>query len=430
MLFINRLVLIGLLSAGIAAATTAQAANQMFTAEWYVQAFGNELTGIGTGASAVYSVWGIPEGIQCNDLWPRCPFNSTPTDGAGNFHVLGGTTVNATYCAPWQDWNGNGATMRPAKGQTSLDTKGRPIPPLFRDDRFFTTPTANAQPNLTYCNATSTDGYGGPGKLMVGKPITGTWTGATSTAGGFSFAAAPGKANLGMRTTGLIGDFQNIFPYIYSYTYATLRNDQGTFGPGGGPGNFTVKYYQGANAVATARVKQGLAKFGGTMRLLGAYTTKVCYFRQGGCSLGTQNWRYDAIGTTGSYTVGGVITQGYLATYKAYYYHTALMQKSTVNVVGSRFPWTTGTATLKATGRGPHKTVHYGTGYDNRNPVTHKGTVQLVTPVMTRWLQPAVNFETGGVAILRIKFVPEPQTWAILVAGISLLGVGYRMRGR
>jgi hypothetical protein len=41
-----------------------------------------------------------------------------------------------------------------------------------------------------------------------------------------------------------------------------------------------------------------------------------------------------------------------------------------------------------------------------------------------------VNFETGGIAILRIKFVPEPQTWVMLVAGASLLGFGARMRRR
>jgi hypothetical protein len=101
-------------------------------------------------------------------------------------------------------------------------------------------------------------------------------------------------------------------------------------------------------------------------------------------------------------------------------------------VEGSRFPWTTGSVTLTATGRGPHKTIHYTHGYDNRNTTTSEGqgTIQMVTPVLTRWLQPALNFETGGVGILRIKFVPEPQTWAMLIAGFSLLGVGYRMRGR
>ena len=71
-------------------------------------------------------------------------------------------------------------------------------------------------------------------------------------------------------------------------------------------------------------------------------------------------------------------------------------------------------------------------GYDNRNTTTPAGTgtVQLVTPVLTRWYQPAANYETAGIGILRIKFVPEPQTWAMLVAGISLLGVVYGMRGR
>jgi len=163
---------------------------------------------------------------------------------------------------------------------------------------------------------------------------------------------------------------------------------------------------------------------------LGAYTTKVCYYRQGGCSLGLNNWRYEAIGASANTTGGGALLSGYEATYNAYYYHTALMQKSTVMLEGERFPWTTGSVTVLATGRGPHKTVHYVAGYDNRDSVTGKGTIQLVSPVLTRWLQPCCNNETGGIGILRIKFVPEPQTWAILVAGVSLLGVGARMRKR
>jgi hypothetical protein len=99
-----------------------------------------------------------------------------------------------------------------------------------------------------------------------------------------------------------------------------------------------------------------------------------------------------------------------------------------LTVEGSRFPWTTGSVTVTAVGRGPHKTVHYAKGYDNRTPTSGKGTIQLVSPVLTRWLQPAVNFETGGIAILRIKFVPEPHTWVMLVVGASLLCVGVRMR--
>ena len=118
MLFINRLLLVGLLSVGISAATTAQAGNQLFEGSWTVKAFGNERTG-GAGASAVYSAFGIPQGLLCNPNQPRCPFVSTPTDGAGGFAALGGSPYVALFCAPWANWQGMGTTARPAKGATA-----------------------------------------------------------------------------------------------------------------------------------------------------------------------------------------------------------------------------------------------------------------------------------------------------------------------
>jgi hypothetical protein len=418
-------------SAFLLSASVAQAGSQLFEASWSVKAFGNELTG-GTGASAVYSAWAIPQGIQCNDQWPRCPFQSTPTDGAGNFGVQGGTFVPATYCAPWANWQGLGTTMRPAKGQTALDAKGRPIPPLYRNPGFFTASTPSAQPNRTYCNGTSTDGAGGPGKVMLGNPVAGTWSASTTGSGGFNIAPAPTHHRAGIRTTGQIGDFQNIYPYIYSYTYATFRNDAGAFGPGKGPGNFTLTYTMGTVNLATIRVKQGKAKFGGTMRMLGALTTNACYFRQGDCVIArAPNGRYEAIGAA-AYTSGGVVTQGYLATYSycvgGNWTDCWFGPGTLLHAVGARFPWTTGSVTLRATGRGPHKTVHYAKGYDNRTPTSGRGTIQLVSPTFTRWLQPAVNFETGGIGIFRIKFVPEPRAWAMLIAGVSCLGVLHRWR--
>jgi hypothetical protein len=235
----------------------------------------------------------------------------------------------------------------------------------------------------------------------------------------------------GVRVTGAAGEFGPAYPYMYSYTYATLRNDEGLFGPGKGPGTFTIPYNQGGANVARINVTAGKNKFGGTMRMLGAMTGKACFYRYGGCSLGTRvNWRYDAVGATAA-TAGGVVTKGYIASATAYYYLTAAMQVSTVDISGARFPWTTGAVTVTAVGRGPHKTIHYAHGYDNRKTTTPNGmgTIQLVTPVLTRWLQPGWNAETGGIGILKIKFVPEPQTWAMLVAGVSLLGVGCR-RGR
>jgi hypothetical protein len=300
--------------------------------------------------------------------------------------------------------------------------KGIKIPPLYRNPAFF---TSGGQPNTTSCTATSTGATpGGRGLVQAGQPITGVWNATTTTGGAFNFAAAP--ANGGVRVTGAVGEFAAIYPYVYAYTYVNLKNLTGVFGPGSGPGSFSLDRKNDR-----IHVKQGSAKFGGTMTMLGSLTTKACYYRSGGCSLGENDWRYDAIGTS-ALTSGGVVTPGYPVTYVGFYYHTALMQTSTINVYGSRLPWTTGSATVTAVGRGPHKTVHYAQGYDNRNTTTPsgKGTIQMVSPLITRWLRPATNYETGGIGILRIKFIPEPHTWTMLVAGVALLGVGYRMRGR
>ncbi|HXV36023.1 MAG TPA: hypothetical protein VEC18_02675 [Myxococcota bacterium] len=179
--------------------------------------------------------------------------------------------------------------------------------------------------------------------------------------------------------------------------------------------------------VAKVAVKQGAAKFGGTMRMLGGLTTKVCRYRHGGCSLGRNDWRYDAIGVAAPGTNGaGVVTMGYRVSESSVFYHTALGQSSTWLLRGSRFPWTTGSVTVTAA-RGPHNTVHYAMGYDNRTPVSGKGTIQLVSPVLSHWLAPGMDHETGGIGILRIKFLPEPRAWAVLLSGIAMLVVAYRL---
>ncbi|MBW2543589.1 MAG: hypothetical protein JRF15_16015 [Deltaproteobacteria bacterium] len=434
----SKLLLAGLLSIGVGAATAARAGNQLFEASWSVKSFGNECSIAASGASpgpycgkggpesSLYSAFGMPQGIQCSPKAPRCPFDSTPTNGTGMFAPLGGSQHVALYCAPWANWRGHGTTARPARGETQFYTgkNAGPIPPLYRNPAFF---TAGGEPNTTFCTATSRSVLGGKGRVQAGNPVTGKWGATTTTGGAFYFAAAP--ANGGVRVDAGVGEFAALYPYIYSYTYATLRNGAGIFGPSSGPGDFSVKKYQGANTIARMRVKQGAAKFGGTMTMLGALTSKVCYYRNGGCSLGSQNWRYDAIGTPAQ-TFNGVVTNGYVVTWNCWYYYYPTPALSGICVEGSRFPWTTGSVTVTAVGRGPHKTVHYAKGYDNRTPTSGKGTIQMVSPVLTRWLQPAVNFETGGIAILRIKFIPEPHAWAMLIAGVSLLGFGARLRRR
>jgi hypothetical protein len=364
----------------------------------------------------------------------------------GKFHPLGGftpmdkTSTTSPKCAPLNTF-GTGLTVRPAKGGTATNAKGGPIPPLYRNPAFFTT---SGQPKHTWCGATST-GYfsttqtrfgADKGLIQRGARIAGSGSAGTTGGplGGFTFASAPASGSSGIRVTGLVGQVPNTYPYIYSYTYATLRNDQGIFGPGKGPGGFTIQYTLGTtNSIgASIMVKQGPNKFGGTMQMLGAMTTKVCYWLRaggGGCSLGEMNWRYEAIGA--SATMTGSVTMGAIYTYWTNYYNTAQGAYSSILLEGSRFPWTTGKVTLTAVARGPHKTVHYAQGYDNRNTTTGlgKGTIQLVSPVLTRW-DGYADYETGGIGVLRIKFIPEPQTWVMLVAGVSLLGVATRLRGR
>jgi hypothetical protein len=413
----------------LSAAPTAQAGNQLFEASWRVKAQGNEITG-GSGASEFYSAVGIPQGIQCNPRYPRCGFESTPTGGFDDFSPrgLGRHSITTPYCRLWTQFGG--ATARPAKGGTATTGNGRPYPPLYRTPAFF---TPGGHPDTYFCSSYSSTSPFRTWSVIKGDPLTGKlWAVTTGTGrGGFSFLAA-GASGSGIRGT-RVGDRSATYPYLYNYTYATLRNDAGAFGPGKGPGSFSLPYKKGDNTLAKVVVKQGAAKFGGTMRMLGQLTSKSCYFRNGTCSIISPDWRYDAIGAA-AYTSNGVVTRGYVATWYSCGgagYFTCWVYPGygpALSLSGSRFPWTTGSVTVTAKGRGPHKTVHYAKGYDNRTPTSGEGTIQLVTPVLTRWLQPVVQFETAGIGILRIRFVPESRMWVMLIAGGSLMGVFYRRR--
>lgn len=418
------------ITAGLAIATPAGAGTQLFSGSWSVKVLGNERTG-GTGESAFYSALAIP-GFQCNPFQPICPFSSTPTDGEGNFNPFGGYSY---HCAPWYDFGGMGTTQRPAKDMTARTPRLRPLPPLYRNPVFF---TPNGAPRRTRCTATST-GYtlGGKGRAQIGVPITGpivVSNAAGTTHGGIDFRAAEIGSQLGIRTTGFAGERPGSRIYHYTYTYATLRNGAGFFAPGEGPGSFELRFEEGAKPVARIRVKQGAAKFGGTMRMLGALTSKIGYNAGNGPEVGTVDALYDAIGATAP-TQYGVVTQGFQTGGSVMFFNSRLLFYTTVTIEGSRFPWTTGSVTVTAVGRRSHETVHYAHGYDNRGPVQRvgsnswqSGTLQLVSPVLTRWMRPGSSYQTAGIAILR--FVPEPHGWLMLAAGASLLGIGYRMRAR
>jgi hypothetical protein len=88
------------------------------------------------------------------------------------------------------------------------------------------------------------------------------------------------------------------------------------------------------------------------------------------------------------------------------------------------FPWTTGTVSVEAAGGSGFPTALVRSGYDNR---TDKGggTIQMVAPRLTHWSGRA---HWGDVAVLKVKFVPEPKGWLMLVAGLGLLGAVHRAR--
>jgi hypothetical protein len=467
-----RSIAIGLLAIGLSAAPTAQAGVQLYQGSWFDGGFGNDLVG-GTGASEFFSVLVIPHGNLCNPYQPRCNFSSTPVDTTNitkvkNFNPLG------DFCAPYSAFVPfGGSTMRPEKFGTPRTANGRPIPPLYRSPGHFTV-TLGKLPRGTACSqrqtangyfthrAGSTTEVTGPGPnkgkatfflttndslrgpAQRGKPLSGGGIANTTTpmaGGAFSFGAAPltptmtpGPTRQGFRRT-TVGSFFATFPYLYSYTYASLRNDAGNFAAGGGfftenaeNATVTIPYTLGGETVAKVVAKQGANRFGGVMQLLGRLTSKLCFFSLGGCFQGSGNtWPgYRKIGAAGYYSNGiGTVTAGKVYDYTLLYYFTAGMQISTAYVEAERFPWTTGYVTVTAT-RGVHKTVQRRHGYDNRT-TNGRGTIQLVSPHLTRWVSPGpvTNNETGGIAIMRIK-MPEPQKWLLLAAGLSLLGVLYR----
>lgn len=423
-------------------------AGKMYNGSWIAEAFGNDKVGVAFpgptylcsgGASACFQAYGMPQGRLCNPLAPRCNLESTPIDATGNWNPQG------PNCRPLTA----GELPRPAKGATA--TAG--VPPLFRNPAFF---TASGAPNTQYCNGYSSyystttsnpNGYYATaalttndprrGYVMKGAPVSGSGYATTTAGGAFNFAAAqappfPANANGGMRRT-TQGEFSNIPPYLYSYTYATFRNDAGNFAPGGGffstaavGATMQKNNKVGSTTVAKVKVTRGSNSFGGTMKLLGKITTKVCYFYAGGCSLGSGTWKYENIGAAGGAKAAGIVTAPFTSSWVIPYYNTGLATKHSTTGVGSRWPWTTGTVTVSATVRGPHKTFQARKGFDTRG-ASGLGSVQLVSPVVTTWLG-VVNFETAGIGILKLEFVPEPGVLVGLVAGLSLLGVLYRVR--
>ena len=312
--------------------TAAQAGTKMYDGSLTIHAFGNDLTG-GTGASEFYLVIAMPWGVHCSPNLPASPYSSTAVTAKGAPKPLG------SFCSPVA------YLPRPASGSTPVTPMGARGTPVHRNPGRF---TSLGLPKTTFCTGLTLIGF-------IGKPLTGSGSAAIddggSTAGFTIPQAATATTGPGMRRI-TSGSFGGNYPYIYSYTYADLRNDAGNFSAGNGPGSFSVPYIVGGKTAMTlAKNTAGSNQFGGVMKLLGTQKSKACYYRNGGRSIGPAfTWLYWHLGATPYYSTGGDITQGGLTTATAMGYHTNLMLTSTWVVQGSHFPWTTGMVTLTAKG--------------------------------------------------------------------------------
>jgi hypothetical protein len=283
--------------------------------------------------------------------------------------------------------------------------------------------------NTVWPNTTSPWGTtcGPDTKTYVGAPLTGSGIAQVTGSAPATFSLA--ASDISIVTS---GSFPYYFPYLYGLTYADLKNRAGQFFGGGGPGSFTFNYTIAKATVAHVTVKAGGNQFGGTMRLLGSFTDYESYYQAGGLWLGSFDWLFDNVGGTASFAhtaMSGTQASGYMDTAMAQLYHTVLMTWQTSTAIVSAFSWTTGTATVTAFGRGPIASAQRRQGYDNRTALG-KGTIQLVAPGLTHWLSIINNYETEQIGIMRLEFVPEPENWMMLFAGVSLLGILYRVHRR
>jgi len=272
----------------------------------------------------------------------------------------------------------------------------------------------------------------GPTSRKAGLPLTGNGVLATTGASSTTHTAANPRgftlprsglsrvsSGASLLSTTWIPIPGGVFPFKFEIEYADLRNDAGGFAKSGGPGSFTVSHS------ARVHVTAGKNQFGGTMRLLGEYRTNRGD-EAGSTSVGATPWNLQYIGAGAQTSMGSVIAGlKYYTMISRPYRYPGKFAYSARSATASVFPWTTGTVEVTALS-GPQATVLKRTGYDNRSP-KGVGTVQMVSPMLTRWKNSMGDYHTGGIAMMKLQFVPEPKVWLMLVAGICTLGLLYRL---
>ena len=379
-----------LLALGLAA--TAQAGTRMYTGTYTIQAFGNDTTTGGTIKLQGDDFSGYPWHENCH---------------VGPYHAKETITFPTTM-----GLNTLMFTLPKYGGQTAVhDTNADGI-----DDR------------ALGCL---------PSQNNIGEPISAS--GSLQTTGsvmGVRTANDPRGIDLAVGVfkhfqLGGTLSLQSYGPYAFDVQYTNFSNDSATFRAGAGIGNFTWSE-QEMTAMANPRgivvVKEGPNQFGGTMQMLGSFFSNEGFYYKAHLSVAKYSWLFQYNGAGGATTVGGEIAGPGVTTTPNPIVTTLNGALYPSNVFGIHFSWTTGQVSLTAV-QGPFPTVLARKGFDNRN-ATGLGEIQMVTPMLTRWVWLSGNYETASIGHLRLNFTPEPQEWLMLAAGVSMLGLLYRSSWR
>jgi hypothetical protein len=142
-------------------------------------------------------------------------------------------------------------------------------------------------------------------------------------------------------------------------------------------------------------------------------------------STSTSTWPY--YGPISPTIVMPVVCNSITYSYTTPCYHPAFPHRAYV------MSWTTGTVTVTAAA-GPAYTVMARKGFDSRT-ARGAGEIQMVSPMVTNWIRGDGNgghesYYTGAVGILKLRVLPEPHEWMMLGAGLSMLGILYRVKRR
>ena len=370
-------------------AASASAGPRLYTGSLVIDAFGNDTS---TGVSPPFrkpTRIGIP-------LTGRCH--------TGAYHpkeTLSFPTYSVSFTVP-----AYGGAMN------SVDTNGDTIPDI---------PSG--------CGAAS---------RKAGDPLSGV--GPVNTTGATTTSRTPNDPRgftlprWALRKTRSDASFERYGVNLWEVHFADLHNATGAFAKSGGDGSFVVTH-PGPTAQRGVVQRAGKNRFGGVMRLLGSYASNSGYHYNAVTHIVFyDDWLFGYLGHAGQATQGGAVTGGYLKSRKNYYHFTTSGYPGTNTVTAEVFKWTTGTVTVTALDGG-FSTILQRKGYDHRTPMG-SGAVQLVSPMLTRWVGGTPGrtrlgeASTASIGVLKVTFVPESSGSTMLGAGIVLLALLYRVRRR